>query len=221
MGIDIRNAALVGPTRRNDGDDARLRVGNQGDLAVTQLQPPYYEQALRGNCFVYSMSTAASIVAVGTAGFPNLWNPLGSGKLIVINKITWQAAAIGTPVISGFQYAFLPNAGAQVGTASPVLTGAYSNTVGVFNLLLGNGNASIAKYLGAAGTMTTAPTIFASTGLNLGATATQTPWSGVDNIDGRIVIPPSVLFQIGASTATSTTFNISIWGMEIPIPLTI
>ena len=86
----------------------------------------------------------------------------GLCKLIVINKITWQAAAIGTPVISGFQYAFLPNAGAQVGTASPVLTGAYSNVTGVTNLLLGSGNASICKFLGVAATMTTAPTVFAA-----------------------------------------------------------
>jgi hypothetical protein len=219
MSMDIRNAVLVGPARKNDGDDGRLRGGSQGDLIVSQLQPANYEQTLRGNSFVYSMTTAASIVAVGTAGFPNLWNPLGSGKVIVINRITWQAAAIGTPVISGFQYAFLPNAGAQVGTASPVLTGAYSNTVGVTNLLLGSGNISICKYLGSAATMTTAPTVFAAAGLNLGATATQTPWSAWDDINGRIIIPPSVLFQIGASTATSTTFNISIWGMEIPIPL--
>jgi hypothetical protein len=217
----MRSEGLVGPVRYNDGDDKPFRIGTQGDQITTQLQPAYFEQTMRGNCFVYSMTTAASIVAVGTAGFPNLWNPLGSGKLIVINKITWQAAAIGTPVISGFQYAFLPNAGAQVGTASPVLTGAYSNVTGVTNLLLGSGNLSICKYLGSAATMTTAPTVFAAAGLNLGATATQTPWTAWDDINGRIIIPPSVLFQIGASTATSTTFNISIWGMEIPIPLTI
>jgi hypothetical protein len=91
--------------------------------------------------------------------------------------------------------------------------------VGVTNCLLGSGIQSIAKYLGSAGTMTTAPSVFAAAGLNLGATATQTPWTAWDDINGRIIIPPSTLFQIGASTATSTTFNISIWGMEIPMPL--
>lgn len=213
-------SGLVGVARRSDDTESAVRIGNQGDVMTSALQSDYYEQTMRGNAFVYTMGTAASIVAPGTAGFPNLWNPLGSGKLIILNKITFQAAAIGTPVISGFQYAFLANAGAQVGTASQVLTGAYSNTVGVTNLLLSSGNASIAKYLGVAATMTTAPSVFAAAGLNLGATATQTPWTGWDDINGRIIIPPGVLFQIGASTATSTTFSISIWGIELPIPLT-
>jgi hypothetical protein len=102
-----------------------------------------------------------------------------------------------------------------------VLTGAYSNTVGVTNLLLGSGNPSICKYLGVAATMTTAPTVFAAAGVNLGSTATFTPFWASDDVQGRIIIPPGVLFQIGASTASSTTFAITIWGMEIPIPLTI
>lgn len=214
----MRSEGLVGVARRTDDTESPLRVGNTGELITSAgLNGVYYEQTMRGNAFVYAMSTAASIVAVGTAGFPNLWNPLGSGKLLVLTKITWQAAAIGTPVISGFQYAYLANAGAQVGTASPVLTGTY---VGGVNLLLGSGQMSVMKFAGAAGTMTTAPTIFAAAGLNLGATATQTPWTGSDDINGRIVIPPGTLFQIGASTATSTTFNISIWGLELPMPLT-
>lgn len=216
----MRIEGLVGVARRSDDQEAPPRIGNQSELIVAELNPVYYEQTMRGNAFVYTMSTAASIVAPGTAGFPNLWNPLGSGKLLILNRIVWQAAAIGTPVISGFQYAYLPNAGAQVGTASPVLTGAYSNTVNVYNLLLGSGNVSVMKYLGAAATMTTAPTVFAAAGLNLGATATQTPWTGWDDINGRIIIPPGVLFQVGASTATSTTFAISIYGFEIPIPMT-
>jgi hypothetical protein len=213
----MRSEGLVGQARYTDGDDKTFRIGNQGDQITSQLQPAYYEQTMRGNCFVYAMSTAASIVAVGTAGFPNLWNPLGSNKLCVINKIVWQAAAIGTPVISGFQYAYLPNAGSQVGTGGPVLTGTY---IGGVNLLLGAGVASAMKFAGAAGTMTTAPTVLCGAGLNLGATATQTPWTGVDDVNGRIVIPPGVLFQIGASTATSTTFNIAIYGLELPLPLT-
>jgi hypothetical protein len=216
----MRSEGLVGVARRSDDTESPLRVGNQGELITSAgLNGTFYEQTLRGNGFVYTMGTAASIVAPGTAGFPNLWNPLGSGKIFVLHKITFQAAAIGTPVISGFQYAVLLNAGAQVGTASQVLTGAYSNVTGVTNLLLGSGTTSVAKYLGVAATMTTAPSVFASPGLNLGATATQTPWTGTDDINGRIIIPPGVLFQIGASTATSTTFAISIWGLELPIPL--
>jgi len=216
----MRIEGLVGVGRRSDDQEAPPRLGNQGEQIVAELNPKYYEQTMRGNAFIYTMGTAASIVAPGTAGFPNLWNPLGSGKLCILTKITWQVAAVGTPAVSGFQYAYLPNAGAQVGTASPVLTGAYSNTVGVYNLLLGSGNVSVMKYLGVAATMTTAPTVFAAAGLNLGSTGTQTPWTAWDDIDGRIVIPPGVLFQVGASTTTSTTFSISIYGIEIPIPLT-
>jgi hypothetical protein len=210
----------IGVARYSDDTEGPARLGNQGEQIISDLNPMYYEQTMRGNAFCYAMTTAASIVAVGSAGFPNLWNPLGSGKLCILTKVAYQVAAVGTPVITGFQYAYLPNAGAQVGTASPVLTGAYSNVTGVTNLLLGSGNPSVMKYLGSAGTMTV-PTIFAAAGVNLGTgTGTGAPWSCSDDINGRIVIPPGVLFQIGASTATSTTFNISIFGIEIPMPLT-
>lgn len=178
------------------------------------LNPAYYDLTRAGRGFVYSTSTAVSVVALGTAGAPTLWNPAGSGRLCVLTKVTWQAAAIGTPVISGFQYGFTKDVGAQAGTGSPVASATYVDGV---NLLLGGESRdSKMKFIPATNTLGAAPTFLCAAGLNLGATATQTPWTAADYIDGRIIIAPDTLFQIGASTATSTTFNISIFGLEIP-----
>jgi hypothetical protein len=204
----------VGPVRYNDGGKAVLRIGNSGEQLVGHLNPKYFEQTLRGNAFIYSVTTAVSVIAPAATGAPTLWNPLGSGILCVLNKITIQVAAIGTPVISGFQYAYQTGVGANIATLAPVAT---FTDVKAVNLFLGGKNSKVSQMKFAPATDTgLSPTVFGGMGVNLGATSTQTPWTGMDDVDGRIIIAPGTLFQIGASTATSTTFNISIWGVEIP-----
>lgn len=208
---------LVGAARRTDDTSAQPRGGNQGELIVGELNPLYFEQTMRGNGFIYSTTTAASVTALGN-NIPSLWNPAGSGKLIVIHKVTLQVAAVGTPAVSGFQYGYLANAGSVAATASPVLT--FTHVAPVSLNISGNaGSPSIARWAPAVCTFTTAPALLGAVGVNLGSTATQTPWTGTDDVNGRIILSPGGLLQIGASTATSTTFNVSIWGLEVPLPL--
>lgn len=210
----MRVEGRVGVAKYADDLEIPPRLGSQGEFIVSDMNGLFYEQTMRGNAFAYSTVTAASVTALGN-NLPSLWNPLGSGKNIVIHKVTFQAAAIGVPVISGFQYGLLSNAGAQIGTGSPIIT---FTSVAPVNLLLGAGLASVARWGPAVNTYTVAPALLAAIGLNLGATATQTPWSGMDDVNGRIIIAPGNLLQIAASTATSTTFNITIWGFELPVP---
>ena len=209
----------VGSQNLNDGaTNANLRVGSTGELIVSDFHGLYAEETIRGNAFIYSTTTAASVTALGN-NLPSLWNPLGSGKICILTKLVIQAAAIGTPVISGFQYGFLQNAGAQIGTgaaAAPVLT---FTAVAAQNLnLMGPQKASRMLWGPAVNTYTTAPALLGAVGLNLGATATQTPWTGMDEINGRIILWPSSVIQLAASTATSTTFNVSFYGIELQIP---
>lgn len=213
----MRIEGLVGVAKRSDDTEAPPRLGNQGELITAHLNPKYYEQTMRGNAFVYATSTAVSVVAPGAAGAPNIWNPAGSGKNLVITKIVFGAAAIGTPVVSAFQYAVLANAGNQVGTAAPVVS--LTEVLGV-NLLFGSGLKSVMRFAPATISLTAAPTVFAPAGFATGSAAAPVGYSFVDDVDGRIIIPPGNLFQIGASTATSTTFFIAIYGLELPIPLT-
>jgi hypothetical protein len=211
----MRMEGHVGPARYSDNIDALLRLGNDGEAIVGELGSKYAEQSLRGNSFVFPTTTAASVTALGN-NIPTIFNPLGSGVSFVLTKVTMQVGAVGTPAVSGFQYGYLANAGAQIGTASPILTATF---VAGINCLIG-GRVPKVLFAPAAITFTTAPALLAPVGFNLGSTATETPYNLVDDVDGRIALPPGTALQIGASTTTSKTFNIAFWGYERALPLT-
>lgn len=204
----------VGPARYGDNEDEVIRLGNQGEVMMQALGAKYQEQTLRGNSFVFSTTTAASITALGN-NVPTLFNPLGSGVQFVLTKVTLQVGAVGTPAVSGLQYGFLANAGAQIGTASPILT---ATLVAGVNTAIG-GRAPKVLFAPAAITFTTAPALLGAVGFNLGSTATEAPYNMIDEVDGRIQLPPGSALQLAASTATSKTFNVSFWGYEILVPL--
>lgn len=204
----------VGPARYGDNEDEVLRLGNQGEAMFGELNAKYYEQTMRGNSFVFSTTTAASITALGN-NLPTIFNPFGSGVTLVLTKLTLQAAAVGTPVATGLQYGFLTNAGSQIATASPILTG---TPVAAVNTFLG-GRATKVLWFPAAITFTTAPALLGAVGFNMGSTATETPYNMVDEIDGRIQVPQGTAIQLAASTATSKTFNVSFWGYEVLVPM--
>lgn len=214
MSIDINGR--VGVVSLTDGDDKQPRLDHQGAVVVNGMSGQFYEQTLRGNAFVYSTSTAVSVVALGTTAAPNIWNPAGSGKNLVLYKLVAAAGAVGTPVVSAFQYGLLKNAGSQIGTGSPVVSLTQADPT---NLLLGAGKESVMRFAPATISLTTAPTFFANAGFWLGNAAAPTTGAAfIDYINGAIILPPGNLLQIGASTATSTTFFISIYGLELAIP---
>jgi hypothetical protein len=205
----------VGPSRFGDNADGYVRIGNSGELIISDMNGKFAEQTMRGNAFVYRTTTAASITALGD-NIPSLWNPYGSGKAIILNKLTLQVGAVGTPIATGIQYGFLPAAGANIGTLAPVATFTH---VAPVSLAIGSDAASIARWAPAVCTFSVAPALLAPAGLDLGSTATETPYGMVDDINGRIVILPGGLIQVAASTATSKTFNVALWGIEVPLPL--
>jgi len=209
---------LIGQQRVMDGETRKARGGSYAEQIASEFGAKYFEQTIRGNSFVWSTTTAASITALGN-NIPSLWNPLGSGIITVITKVTLQVGAIGTPAVSGLQYGFLNNAGAQIGTAGPVLT---ATLVAGVNTCVGrslNGIAPKTLFAPAAITFTTAPALLGPTGFNLGSTGTETPYNLIDEIDGRIVLYPGGLLQLGASTTTSKTFNVAFWGYELQMPM--
>jgi hypothetical protein len=191
-----------------------MSLGPFGELAVSDLLALYSMTTLRGYGFIFSTVTAASITNLGN-NIPTLFNPLGSGVVTIVDKVTLQAAAIGTPVISGLQYGWAANMGANIGTAAPIPTATF--VAGVSTLLNSN-RVPKTLFAPAAITFTAAPALFGPVGVNLGATATQTPWQGYDDLAGRVALLPGSVFQLGASTATSTTFNVAFWVREVPLP---
>lgn len=211
----MRIEGRVGVARYNDDAEYPPRIGSQGELIISDFNGKYYEQTMRGNAFVYTSTAAAAIAALGNNN-PTLWNPMGSGKNLVITKVVLGAAAVGTPVMTAFQWGYQTGVGSQVGTAAPVVS---LTAVAGVNLLLGAGNNSIMRYAPATITLTTAPTFLAPIGFSLSATVSS-GWNLTQDVDGGIIVPPGTLVQIGASTATSTTFFTAIYGLELPIPST-
>lgn len=205
---------IVGAQRAPDGDMRILRGGNQGEGLIGQVGARYAEQASRGNFFVFRTTTAISFTVIGPT-LPTVFNPFGSGCIFVLTRVTAQVGAIGTPVVSGFQYAFVANAGAQVATAGPIATG---TLVAGVNTLIG-GRAPRVLFFPAVVSFTVAPVLLGAVGLNLGDTGTEAPYTMVDEVDGRIALQPGTALQLAASTTTSKTFNVAFWGYEVSLPM--
>lgn len=207
--------ARVGPVRATDGGLVLPRAGNAGELIVGDAGARYAEQSIRGNSFVWSTVTAASIPALGNNA-PSLWNPAGSGVITVVTAISLQAAAVGTPVCTGLQLGYLEDAGAQKGTGAPVLTATFIEGL---STVIGSRRKPKTLFAGYAITFTSPPSLLCALGLNMGATATETPYEQWVDLDGRVALYPGGLVQLAASTATSKTFNVSFFGYEQALPL--
>lgn len=216
----MRVTGRVGVARYGDDFEAPPRLGNQGEEIFSPLSPKYYEQTMRGNHFVYSSAIGGAVLAAfTTSSAPFLWNPMGSGKLLVITKVAAGLVATGTTAAGHIVYGIQSNLGSNIGTAAPVVSGTF---VAGVNLLIGGGNPSVMRFAPTTVSITAACTFLCSMGLGqatAGTTATS-PFTAIDNVDGRIVIPPGSAFSVAASASIASTYSIAIFGLEIPVPLT-
>ena len=131
----MRIEARVGVARYADDNEGPPRIGNQGEQIVAELNPKYYEQTMRGNAFMYSAASAGAVLNVlSTTSAPLVWNPAGSGKNLIITKITVGLDATGTTAAGHIVYGTQSNLGSQIGTGAPVVSGTF--VFGV-NLLIG------------------------------------------------------------------------------------
>lgn len=206
----------VGPARYGDGEKQPPRLGTTGETIVGELNGKYYESTRRGLSFIYSTASAGVLLAATTTTFfgPQLHNPCGSGRDLQITKVV-VADVSGATARGHLAYFFLTNAGSQAATGSAILT---QTLVTPVNALIGSGVVSTMRWSPAVGTYTTAPTYLAPMGPNVIATAPgQTIM--MDDIDGRIVVPPCNAFFVGANAAVTMTATVTIYGIENPIPL--
>ncbi len=211
----------VGPARYGDDQEPALRLGNQGEVEMGFLNPKYYEQTMRGNGFVYSTAVGGAVLAaLGTTSAPFLWNPMGSGKNLIITKVVAGLVATGTTAAGHIVYGSQASLGSQVGTGSPVVSGTF---VAGVNLLIGSGNPSQMKFAPATVSLTAACTFLCSMGLGqaTAATGATSPFQAIDYVDGRIVVPPGSAFTVAASGSIASTYCTSIFGIEVPVALTL
>lgn len=216
----------VGPIIVADGAQAIQRSGRLGDQIISELHGRFFEQVFRGNvfsigCQLTALSAATILLTASGQPIVGVWNPPSSGVNLAIlqamlideiNNVTsvapgafvWAASLNNGALSAGltpFNRKTLASAGSQakafsLSTAS-LLAGLTNNLV-VFEP---------AEFNTASGLLTTTV-----------AAATPTPSvSGVQNVDGSIIVPPGGVLAL-LNTVSSVTHSVAarlLWE-EVP-----
>jgi hypothetical protein len=214
--ISVR-PGLVGPVA--DGIPSEVGSDRWGAMLMGMKGPKYLEWMSRG--YMYSTLTSpaapAAIPIYSTAtNSPTLWNPPGSGKLIVPIRINLGLAAIATYLDDSYLLAYTPSA-QEVATGG---TFASFTNIAPLNLLLGGG-AGKGRYAGATVTWTTQPTPIMSLGFSSWAAGTEAnlEFSLLQyNFDGEMGLPPGTAISLVGVVASSTTYVTSFVFAELPLP---
>lgn len=210
------NQNIVGqPASAANNAVMNARSGQLGDVIMSELHGRYYETTYRSNSFLLSVSTAAAVTAyTGAAGgtpMLALFNPSGSGRNAVLNKISIgnvvAASAAGT--VSFALYFGATAAITQATTVTPWNMGTQlqsgSAMTGFRNVALTSGSAAsnaiaLASY-------------YWATAAGVGLVS-----NGVFDLEGAVIIPPGSYCALGGSAAlTSATWIGSMQWEEVPV----
>lgn len=180
-----------------------------------------YDNVNAGNAFSGYLATAAAVpVSSTTAPTACLWNRTGSGVKLVLERISFGWVAT-TEAPGNFLLNVLLATGSAPGTALPLtaFTAGVLNTT-IFNRKLGGGNIPQGSF-GTAATLTTAGVPFMTTGAShlttTGASTAVPGWTVDYFFYDNVIIMPGCLVYPTASTATASTYNISLHWREYPV----
>lgn len=195
------------------GTTPPVRLGQLGDVVVSELHGRLYETNYRGALFTTFIngltiaSTHATPIAAGT-GTPiiGIQNPAGSGKNIVLYRIQ-QATTSGTPG-GPLVWNIIPNPQNITQTA----TTAYSNST-----LQPSG--SITRiFNNVALTGSTAGVAFRNAGGSAAVAATGAILTYTELYDGALIVAPGTMLALAATAAgTSHVINVYAEWEEIPV----
>ncbi len=220
----------VGPTFGGSGTAAPFRADITGAQIVTDAHGRFQEAALRGALFSAGM-TATSIANVtfttatlGATGTPiiGVWNPLNSGKNVVILQARLQITITAATATGGgtFMWCTAVNQSAistgitPLNRASLAASGAvakgYANTA-----LTGlSGNLTIQEASGVQGGVIGN---FSQVGTAVGFVP-ATGSAVIDPIDGAFIVPPGgVLALLCTTTPVALTAASSLLWEEVPV----
>lgn len=206
---------LVGPATYTDGNLKPPRIGHGGEVITGSANGDLYEQTRAGNAFIYTAETAAALLLSATTGnVPTIFNPLGSGVNVSIQKLRITYVS-GTLVVGGVVWAQTLNAGSSVATGAAILTGTHVAPRSA--MIGGSGAASAVRFFPAISTFTAAPTVIAATGLQYNTTALiANPWQ--EEVNGALVIAPGAALSVCYTVTTSTAlFFVTIEAIEVPV----
>lgn len=178
----------VGPQVGGDNTQPAVRSDRTSAGVVTDAHGHFQEATIRSN--IYSLLLVATTTGVAAGNITGaaaaastqfaIWNPLNSGKALVLLKF-------GMGIISG-----TPGAGPMFHNFATIIP-TIANTGTVINNMLGSGSASVAKFVASAagvaltgGGALTAHSIIAFTSTNT-AQASVGELNAVELIDGAII----------------------------------
>lgn len=196
-----------------DGAQPVVNIGRANEAIVTELHGKYFTQCYRGNVFYGSTTTAGVVIPIASSLTPtySLWNPAGSGKLLVpiVTLIGWTATVTA---VGSFIWMATTNAGASVSSTAPFVAFGTGTPV---NANLGSGKVSQMKLAsGGTTTLVAAPTVYRDTGISLGLTTAATVgfWVMRDDWDGSGIIPPGNAMHLMGTTAVAATVQVTqVW----------
>lgn len=189
-----------GQTGKQLGQNLTAGAGEFSDVLVTELQPRYYQQTYRGNVFFLdsgAVTLAAANTSAGALGTIKLingfFNPTTSGKNAVLLSaaITYTSGTATGAIV----YNYLNGV---------VLSNAATGTIR--NGFLGGGASAMLAEVGvvlASNTPLATAALLQLGVVGLQGAAVATPAGIYEEIAGRIIVPPGVVFglaQIGAGT---------------------
>jgi hypothetical protein len=210
----------VGPQTLADGvPQASARGSKEGALITANLAGYYEEAVARGQMFSLTLNAitttinAGNIVAAAAAAATQfaLFNPVGSGKNLVLIEF-------GLGYISGTA----PAGPVFHGYIANIPTSAAAGTI--LSNLLGGGASSVAKpNASAAGvTLTSGLAPVTHKVANFANTATAAaaafPVGAVEQIDGKLVVPPGVgWLPLFSGAGTTALIGLSVTWREVAI----
>ena len=213
----------VGPTSTQSvspGSTPAVRLGQLGDVIVTELHGRYYEQTFRRNSFAGALAGATGITAsalgvVTATAYTGLvlYNPPSSAVNLVLQKVGYSfpiAPAAAVVVSLGQGYSALPP---QTTTAVTVRNNYINGPAPAASLY------SVATFgIATTAPVTTTPTHTLGWVGTVAATSTNQVVNAFTDMEGSIVIPPTGYVCIYLSTAAQTNgfFGSFAWE-EVPI----
>jgi hypothetical protein len=184
---------------------------------VVASTPSIPDLIASGQCFWYKTAAAGIAAAVaGANSAPFIWNPSNSNVRLRILEIRYGAVS-GTVILGHIAYGILSGAGAQFGTAQPIV----SYTAGAaVNANFNKGLASVMNFCPLTTTMTVGPAYFIPNGLSSGGALAAGPvYSLIDKVEGRIIINPGdAFFPYISNAALALVAAVAVLGWEEVIP---
>lgn len=200
-------AGQVGPSALNaqDGANVEFRQGHTGEMVTQQLHGRYFEAMARGLLYNAANQAAQAVSANLATTYTGLmlYNPLGSGTMLVLNK-------------HKFALTVAPAATASIGLISGVQTAAPTGTtaVPVRSNQIGNSKTGVALAYSAATIATPVWLTDAVDGFTAAALPSPSP---IVDLEGSVGVLPGGFVAVGALTAV-TGLGFFFWE-EVPYNL--